>query len=256
MFWLKKSLAPLFLPVGLFVFSGLLGLFLAVRGKRRTLGLFLLACSVALSTAAGYGLFFEDALYRLERRNAALVAPENIEDRGIRWIVVLGGGVHADPDLPALSRLPLSALARVAEGVRLARVLKESRVVFSGGAVFGETAEAPVMAEAAVSLGLDRDRTALETESRDTKDQALRIKRIVGGDPFVLVTSAYHMPRALRLFRKQGMEPVPAPCGHLASKSGGFHPGSLYPSASRIEHAEKWVRERLGILWAKLRGRA
>ncbi|MBW2649390.1 MAG: YdcF family protein [Deltaproteobacteria bacterium] len=89
--------------------------------------------------------------------------------------------------------------------------MPESRLVFSGGAVFDPVSEAEVMARAAEIMGVEGDRIILEEISRDTGDQARLVQKIVGDERFILVTSASHMPRSMVLFRKSGMEPIPAP---------------------------------------------
>jgi hypothetical protein len=51
----------------------------------------------------------------------------------------------------------------------------------------------------------------LRSLSKDTKDQAIHIRKILDNNSFILVTSASHMPRSIVLFRKQGLQPIPAP---------------------------------------------
>jgi len=100
---------------------------------------------------------------------------------------------------------------RFVVGFRIHKLLPESRLVFSGGAVFDPVSEAEVMARAAEIMGVEGDRIILEEISRDTGDQARLVQKIVGDERFILVTSASHMPRSMVLFRKSGMEPIPAP---------------------------------------------
>ena len=145
-------------------------------------------------------------------------------------------------------------MVRLVEGIRLFRKLPESKLLLSGSGAFDPVPEAEVMAEVAVSLGVDPRKLVLEPKSRDTKDQATMVQRIVGGDRFVLVTSAYHMPRAVSLFRNRGMRPIPAPAGHWVKQKRYLHPGALFPSAAGIWKSERAIREYLGIAWALLRG--
>ena len=72
--------------------------------------------------------------------------------------------------------------------------------------------------------------------------------------PFVLVTSASHMPRAMGMFRKLGMHPIPGPTGHRIKDSQGPHPSSFFPHASNLLRSETVFHEYLGMAWAKLRG--
>ncbi len=61
----------------------------------------------------------------------------------------------------------------------------------------------------------------LETKATDTKDHPIYVKKIVGKDRFILVTSASHMPRAMALFRKHGMEPIAAPTDYMVKEREG-----------------------------------
>jgi uncharacterized SAM-binding protein YcdF (DUF218 family) len=114
--------------------------------------------------------------------------------------------------------------------------------------------EASVAADIAKITGVDEADIIMESDSLDTKDQARLIKPIVGDSRFVLVTSAYHMPRSMAMFRKAGMNPVPAPTGHLARKKRRLTIGSFFPDALSLERSEAALHEYLGIVWAKLRG--
>ena len=123
-----------------------------------------------------------------------------------------------------------------------------------GGAGFGSTVESEVMAETAVSLGVNRQGILIETNSRDTEDQAREVKKIVGSERFVIVTSALHMPRVMALFKKQGLRPIPAPTDFWIKKTSGFHPKNYFPGADNLKMTERVVHEYLGLIWAKLRG--
>ncbi len=109
------------------------------------------------------------------------------------------------------------------------------------------------MRDLAVALRVPQSEIQMEIESRDTKDQALKIKELVDNQPFLLVTSAYHMPRAVALFEHQGLKPKPVPVGHLIKKDHADLPARLYPFAGKIILAEKMIREWLGLTWAKIR---
>jgi len=73
-------------------------------------------------------------------------------------------------------------------------------------------------------------------------------------DPFVLVTSAIHMPRAMLLFRQQGMDPVPAPAEITDFARNDISPFSFFPRAAALSKVEAAWHEYLGLLWAQLNG--
>ena len=111
-----------------------------------------------------------------------------------------------------------------------------------------------VSGQGSVGRGQGPEDIVLETKAADTKDHAIYVKEIVGKDRFILVTSASHMPRAMALFRKHGMEPVPAPTDYMVKVRGwGLRPMMFFPSAGSLEKAGRAIHEYLGIIWGKVR---
>ena len=110
------------------------------------------------------------------------------------------------------------------------------------------------MAEVALELGVGDENLVLESVSKDTKDQAMFIRKIVNGDRFVLITTAFHMPRSMALFQKLGMQPIPAPTDHCVKKRQGISPDMFFPDADNLYKVQKAFHEFLGLVWAKLRG--
>ncbi len=201
-----------------------------------------------------YGTIPSFILRSLEQQYHPLLSVGNHID--VPWVVVLGGGLSPDTDLPGHNQLTSSSLSRLIEGIRIHRQIPGSRLLLSGGAVFGPVAEAEVMAEAAVSLGTNRQALYLDARSKDSKDQAKEVKKIVGSRRFILVTTAAHMPRVMALFEKQGLMPIPAPTDFQIKKRQHISPGMFFPSANSLRKAEYAIHEYLGLIWAKLRGQA
>ena len=79
--------------------------------------------------------------------------------------------------------------------------------------------EAEMIADLLVALGADRGDILLESASGSTAEQVARIQGIVNGKKFILVTSAAHLPRAMQLFERRRLSPVPAPTQHLLQQS-------------------------------------
>jgi uncharacterized SAM-binding protein YcdF (DUF218 family) len=152
------------------------------------------------------------------------------------------------------SQLSESSISRLAEGIRIHRLLPESRLLLSGGAVFDPVSEARGMAGVAAALGIGNDEIILEERSKDTKDQARFIKEIVRDKRFVLVTSASHMPRSMALFEKLQMNPIPAPTDYLVKKRQKIGPGLFFPNVESLRKMERVFHEYLGLGWARLRG--
>ena len=110
------------------------------------------------------------------------------------------------------------------------------------------------MEELALALGMDPGALLVEERSLNTHDQAVYVGRIVGKDPFILVTSASHMPRAMGMFRKEGMEPIPAPTDHHVAESNFPTLLRYLPSEEALENTRRAVYEFLGLAWARMRG--
>jgi uncharacterized SAM-binding protein YcdF (DUF218 family) len=175
-------------------------------------------------------------------------------DPSIKWIVVLGGGHNSDPEVPVISQLSFFTLVRLVEGIALYRALPGARLLLSGGRVFDPVPEAQVMAQAARSLGVNPQDLVLEPYSRDTEEEAKIIKDWVGKENFILVTSASHQLRAVAMFRKQGMTPIPWPIGHRVKESYSFILFELIPNIRALEKTDTAFYEYLGLAWAWMRG--
>jgi len=88
--------------------------------------------------------------------------------------------------------------------------------------------------------------------TQDTQEEAQAGKKLLGDKPFILVTSASHMPRALNFFNNEGLDPIPAPTNHLA---GIQHPNyTKFFSSDALEKSRIAFHELLGLVWQKLKG--
>ena len=251
MFLFKKLLTPFLMPVPVCLALVLLGLALLWFTRRQRAGRLLATSGALLLLLLGYGFA---PLASLERRYAPVADASRAAGR-VRWVVVLGGGSSADERLPAEMRLSEASLARLVEGIRLQRQLPGSRLLLSGGSVFGSDADAETMRALAVGLGVDPSTLVLDTASPDTETQAEVVHTQLGGEEFFLVTSASHMPRALALFRKAGTNPTPAPTHFLTQENRALAPGDFFPGTGGLRRAEAATYEYLGLAWAKVRGK-
>ncbi len=170
------------------------------------------------------------------------------------FIVVLGGGAVPDPNIPTTSQLNKASLVRLIEGVRLAQLYPEAKLILSGGSPYGGTAEAVIMQQLALQLKVPANRVIVEDRSLDTKDQAQIIKLLVKTDRFLLVTSALHMTRSMMLFVNKGMKPTPVPVGHLVRGKNSWFPGTIAPRSQILRNSDLLMHELYGILWAMIRG--
>lgn len=253
-FFFKKMVSGLLLPLPIAMFLLLIGLILFwCQQKRLWTGSFLTAGFLTL-ILFGYNFLPAAMITQLESHyHPMMTLPPNIHR-----IVVLGGGVRNDPTLPPSTQLSAASISRLVEGIRLYRLYKNrgenETLILSGGKVFGRPAEAGIMQSIAVLLGVAPKDIALEAGSRDTHDEALYLKSMLGNTPFILVTSATHMPRAIALFKKQGLHPVAAPTSYVSKRVGRLQLSDFFPSANNLGYSDIAIHEYLGKTWAKFRG--
>ena len=247
------------MPLPFFLLISFVGLFFLWRGKRvftgkilTTLGLIGLTImsynpvSRALNAPLNckYEAYSTNQLKKIGTESETLV----------QYVVVLAGGHKSDPNIPVTSRISGHSMIRLVEGIRILRKNPGARLILSGGGAVDPVPEARVMAEISQFMGVSKDDMIIESASNDTKDQAWLIKPIVGTAPFVLVTSATHMPRSMALFQKMGMRPIPGPAGTTSRIKMPFSPQDIFPSVSSLNSTTEAVHEYLGLLWGKLKG--
>ena len=194
----------------------------AMPWKRLTIGTMAAAFLIlgsATWTSLGQNLL-EPLEDRISRPNPV---PENVEG-----IVVLGGGLEGAINLVRGGYELNAAGDRFVETAVLARRYPQARVVVSGGSgslmLEGE-GDAATAQRLLTAQGVDQSRLVLENESRNTYENALFSKKLVApapGETWLLVTSAFHMPRALALFRKAGFEVVPWPVDYRTTGRGNL----------------------------------
>lgn len=171
----------------------------------------------------------------------------------IHWVVVLGGGVIENDTIPASDALNTASLKRLLEGLRLYWALPHAKLILSGGSVNARTKSVALrFDEFAAWVGVPATDRILEKDSINTADEARLIKPMVGDAPFYLVTSALHMPRAMRLFEQQGLHPIAAPCQLITEKRQSSW-RSFLPDPIYLIYFKAICHECLGQVWARLR---
>lgn len=250
MFMFKKIVAPFFYPLAICFEVLLVGVLLLWFKRRQKLGKILVSIGIGLLVLSGISVTPSILLRPLEYKYDAILDTREIAD--VKWIVVLGGGHVSDPRLPSGSQLNAPSLVRLVEGIRLHRMLPGSKLLLSGGTVYDPVTNAQVMAEAAFALGVKEENMVLESLSKDTKDEARLVGEMVGDTRFILVTSASHMPRSMALFKKLGMQPVPAPTDYHVKRPLKFR--LHLPSGNNAHKTQIAIHEYMGLIWAKMRG--
>ena len=212
-FFLSKTLGILLLPSNFLIGVGMLGLILLLT-RFASLGRKLTVASVLLLAVCGFSPLANLILYPLESRFPSWDPSRGAPD----GIVVLGGAI--DPDISAAHGMAVfgTSVDRVIAAAVLARRYPNARMVFSGGNANLLSSDAAKEADFALpvfeSFGFSKDRLIMESRSRNTEENAAFSKALLspkGGERWLLVTSAFHMPRSIGVFRKLGFEVDPYP---------------------------------------------
>jgi uncharacterized SAM-binding protein YcdF (DUF218 family) len=253
-FVLSKTLGVMLMPTNFLVLLGLLGVMLLAT-RFASLGRKLVVASILMLAVCGFSPLGNLLLYPLENR-----FPPWDEARGAPdGVIVLGGPI--DPDLSAAHDTPVisSAPDRIVVAAELARKYPDARIVFSGGSadlMSRDAREGDFAIEIFEALGIDRERLIVERRSRNTYENAAFSKDLVApkpGERWLLITSAYHMPRAVGLFWKVGFAVEPYPVDwRLGAGADLFMPSQADVGLARTDLA---MREWIGLLAYRLAGR-
>ena len=247
-FYLKKSAAFFLKPFSLVIIFISMGIFLTkkkhpYKNHVLILALFLL-CLFSTPWAPDF------LLRTLEQRFSPYVLDK---EKPIESIMVLGGGADFREDRPLHMLLSDESLFRVLEAVRIANLWPDAKVIFSGAKFSNAVTTAQIMASVAISLGVSKKNVVLIKESMDTHDEAVMSKKYLSGKTFALVTSAPHMLRSVKLFKAQGLTPIPAP-GYYHLKRDKNSWMYFLPSINNVGKVDVAFHEYLGLAWSFLRG--
>jgi uncharacterized SAM-binding protein YcdF (DUF218 family) len=235
-----------------FVLLGAVVVLLLGIDKRRA-AIWLLSATLLVLLVFSTGPFGNLVMKPLESR----YPPFPIDPPPVGAIVVLGGGViDGAPDEGGSAALSDQALKRVMYGLRLYRGLGVP-IVVSGGKVWkniGET-EADTAAAVLARLGVPEGIVVREGRSRTTWENAREVAKILaqrGITRVALVTSAYHMPRAMLAFSRAGIACVPAPTDYRVS-TAHMNLTDALPSFSSLGTSFTSLREYVGIAQYRVR---
>ena len=262
LFALKKVVsalvAPLFVSI-LLLCAGIV--LLAMRRSRRQArwGMFCVCAGMALLTLASCGPMVNWLSRPFE---SAYDAYRPAPGQPIDHVVVLGSSHRPSSAFPATAWLDAEAQSRLLEGMRVQRLHPGSRLLFTGMSGPNEISHPQAQVMAAQAVGVPADATlASDAPLRDTATEARYIARRLGDQPFVLVTSSWHMPRAMRWMRLAGAHALPAPAARSSASAPGAAPSQsalwqLNPKINprSLEKSHRLLHESLGLLWLMLGG--
>ncbi len=256
MFLFKKFVSRFLFPFSLGLECLALGLYLHLFTTRKKAGTGFIVFSFIWLLLISTDPFPNMLLSGLESRFPAFDAVAYAGHHAMnlpRYVVVLGGGSYDDPQLSLTSRLSEASLARLAEGIMIADTFKAKLVFAAGNVCDQRETEAEIMAKIARRLGSSPEDVLVDTSSRDTASELAAVKSLIGDAPFVLVTSAAHMPRAIALAIAKGLHPLPAPANFLTHDATTCS-WEFFPNPQNIRKTRRAFYEYLGLLWATFQG--
>lgn len=275
---MKAALEALLLPPGLFLLLAVASV-ACIAAKKRVASIVL----IAVAAVSGYLLSTEalsnSLLLPLENRYPPLISdsgataqiPEqqrtaapNGSSTGIiqahgsfglaEAVVVLGGGtVIGEPGNPAFA-MAADVFKRVEYGKAIADRLGLP-IILSGGAVYvppGTPPEADTARNFLIATGFAPNRIYIEDESTTTWENAVNVVAEYHPDKIILVTSAFHMARAVFSFRAQRATVIPAPTDYLADRPP-YTPTEWLPDAAQLWKSMVAIHEYIGLFAYHLR---
>jgi len=255
-FILSKTLGFMVMPTNLLIGVGFLGAILLLT-RFAGLGRKLVMTSVVLLVICGLSPLGNYLLYPLESRFPPWQAGSGAAPDGI---IILGASIEADLSAAHGTPVVRSAPDRIITAAALAHRYPNARIVFSGGSanlISNDAREADFAGAIFESLGIDKSRLIMERASRNTLENAQFSKALVApkdGERWLLVTSAFHMPRSIGLFRKAGFAVEAYPVDWRVGGRGDLMSFStlILEGLGRTEVA---VREWMGLIAYRATGK-
>lgn len=233
MVYMLKFGASWILPPGIFVIL-LLALSVKLFRISRKLSVTVLIFTIIFYLLCT-GLVAEKLMGWLEEMHTP---PAQVEQSGADVIVLLGGGAIGQvPDVDGVGALCASPANRLLTAVRLQKILNVP-ILVSGGQVYSDAGpEAEISARVLKSLGVPEDKILTETKSVNTTQNARYSALILREKNFtkpLLVTSAFHMNRAILAFNLNRLKPIAYPTDFTVTHNSTFHYTKLRPQAEAL----------------------
>ena len=229
-----KILEMFLLPSVFVLVLILIGIILIFRKKRGKLGKILIILGILLYYLFSITPVADSIISPLEKQYQP-VQKEELEKAD--KIVLLLGGKESD-------------VLRASEVLRLYNL--QSAIIISGrDPLSPKIEEAKEVKEFLTERGISAENIILEDKSRNTFESAKNIKEILDDEPFFLVTSAYHLPRAIETFQKARTNPIPAPADFKIEKN--YDILDFFPDAQNLRNSDIALHEYFGILWYRLK---
>lgn len=259
-YYLAKILGFLILPSNTALVLGLIGLIASFTNRFQRFGRFLMGFSILAFAAMGLSPLGNLMIQPLEERfPTATIAPGT----KIAGIIILGGAVDTHISTGRHDAALTDSAERMTAAAGLSRQFPDAKIIFTGGVgtlggqIWGDTTEADAARQLFQSFGIPDERMLFESRSRDTYENAqftYQLLKPAPGQTYLLVTSGYHMPRSMALFRKAGFDVMPYPVNYrTAGPQDAMRP--FYAMSDGLRQCNLAAREWIGLLSYWMAGR-
>jgi uncharacterized SAM-binding protein YcdF (DUF218 family) len=247
-YFIKVIYNSFILPPGVFIFGFFVVAFISRKKQRKVavLSLVLGLLLYLLSNDIVSGILISPLEY-------TYTPPSELDGDVI--IVLGGGGIDKSPNLGFEGHMSSNASNRL---ITVNSLYQKTGlpIIFSGGLLYDlNDTEANIGSMILTSFGIPRDKILLEDKSQNTAQNAEYTARILNEKNFsrpILVTSAYHIPRAVREFAKNNVTVTPFPAGYKTSRERKVNILTLSPSSGNLDKSAIALKEYLGILRIKV----
>ncbi len=249
MLFLKKLITPFILPPGLLIAVLLAAGIWSVFKKNRWAAGLCSGVGIALWLASSAPVADQlirplETAYPLPRSPRADV------------IIMLGGGSYPNaPDFSGIGVPSAGTLERMVTAARLSRHLDVPIIVSGGKLLPSDTPVAIITERFLIDLGIPQQQIILEHQSRDTYENAVFSKKICdqyGFNQPLLVTSGYHLKRAVFCFEKAGLPVTPYPCALTTWKEKEYDWRHALPDARNLSRTATALHERMGLMYYRM----
>ncbi len=129
----------------------------------------------------------------------------------------------------------------------------EMKIIISGtDPVVATSEDAQAVRSFFINRGVDEEDIIIEGKSRNTRENVVNVKEIIGEKPFFLVTSAFHMERALVEFERVGGNPIPAPTDFKRRRIPVYYLFDFFPNSQNLRNSDLAFHEHLGAIYYRL----
>ena len=236
------------LPPGLFLLVALAILYLSYKTKKK----FWLVLPLLVIYLLSIRPVSDSLIKPLEN---CCTQPDITELNSARAIVLLGGGSCGGvKDFDGEGQVSSGAANRLLMALRLHKAL-QLPIVLSGGQVFAYSAnEADIEYRVLKACGVEEKYLIKDAKSRNTAENAKYTKQICAQKNFgkvILVTSAFHMPRSVMLFEREGVDVIPYPTDYQTNKETVLDAFAFVPSSDCLYNTAVAMKEYMGIAAVK-----